>query len=181
MTVLTHVWKKLHTFPHMFEVAEATGKLMDYDLSGNRHSATSTTLRHITYCRWKLHLADLDTLVPRGTMSESMWEFLANVLRIYLPHHTGLCNAHVLPKGKTGEVLLRKHEQKSLYIFPFRTRSKHWVMFLLRKEDAAHTLHILHPPDIEDTAREWAINHFKFKFTLKTAPERIHATNTDGF
>ena len=85
-TLLTHVWKKLHTFPHVFEVAEATGKLMDYDLSGNRHTATSTTLRHITYCRWKLRLADLDTVVQRGTMSESMWEFIANVLRIYPPH-----------------------------------------------------------------------------------------------
>ena len=48
LVLLTQVWKKLHTFPHMFEVAEATGKLMDYDLSGNRHTATSTTLRHIT-------------------------------------------------------------------------------------------------------------------------------------
>ena len=58
MALLTHVWKKLHTFPHMFELAEATGKLMDYDLSGNRLTPISSALRHITYCCWKLHLAD---------------------------------------------------------------------------------------------------------------------------
>ena len=80
MALLTHVWKKLHTFPHMFELAEATGKLLDYDLSGNRHTPTSSTLPHITYCRWKLHLPDLDTLVQRGTMSESMWDLLSECL-----------------------------------------------------------------------------------------------------
>ena len=114
-------------------------------------------------------------------MSESMLDFLANVLRIYLPYYACLCNAHMLPKGKTGEVLLRKHDQKSLYIFPYRTRSKYWVMFILRKEDDAHTLHILHPRETDLTALEWATKHFMFKFTLKTAPERIQATNTDGF
>ena len=39
--MLLHVREKLHTFPHIFEVAEATGRLMEYDLSGKRHRARS--------------------------------------------------------------------------------------------------------------------------------------------
>ena len=57
-SLLLHVWEKLHAFPHIFEVAEATGSLMEYSLSGQRLAGTKTTLKHITYGRWKVHLAD---------------------------------------------------------------------------------------------------------------------------
>ena len=37
---IQNVWEKLHTFPHIFEVAEATGTLMEYDLTGKHRAST---------------------------------------------------------------------------------------------------------------------------------------------
>ena len=53
-------WKKLQAFPHIFEVAAARGHLMDCDLSGKHKHRAITTLQHLTYRRWKVHLPDFD-------------------------------------------------------------------------------------------------------------------------
>ena len=114
-------------------------------------------------------------------MNESMWELLANVFRTHLPPHTCLCNAYALAKRKTGEERMPKRDPPTVYIFPYRTRSKHWVMFILRKEGDAYTLHILQPPFLEPAAVEWATKHLQFQYKLTEAPESIAASNADGF
>ena len=82
---LEEVWEKLHTFPHMFEIAAARGTLMDYDLNGERKTKKATVINHVTYRRWKVVLSEYDLLLQKGTLEASMFELLANVLRLHLP------------------------------------------------------------------------------------------------
>ncbi len=42
---LERIWNKLHTFPHIFEVAAARGNHMDYDLNGQQKNTSNSIYR----------------------------------------------------------------------------------------------------------------------------------------
>ena len=79
------VWKKLGTFPHMFEVLAANGEdLMRYDLHGELRASApkASTLTHMSFRGWTVSLTDVDALLNRSALESSTWEMLAHLLRV---------------------------------------------------------------------------------------------------
>ena len=166
------VWQKLHTFPHMFEVFSARGEdLMRYDLHGEPRSTVGmeTTLTQLSYRGWNVGLTDFDALLEKGTLEPSTWELLANVLRASLPRDILLRQAHVLRKQKTGVEHLPRHMQDPrVQVFPYRSNSKQWAMFVVtRVEKNRYTLRVVAPMTYDEEAFGWAVSHLQYQFQIK--------------
>ena len=169
------VWSKLHTFPHMFEVYAARGEdLMNYDLHGEPRKAVAaaTTLTQLSYRGWNVGLTDFDALLEKGVLEPSTWELLANVLRSSLPRDVLLRQAHMLRKQKTGVEHLPRHaNDPRVQIFPYRSNSKQWAMFIVtRIEEKRYSLRAIVPMNHDEEAFSWAVNHLKYQFRIKEDP-----------
>ena len=174
-SIVKQVWEKLNTFPHIFEVLAARGEdLMRYDLHGEARSTAplESQLSHLTYRGWSVSLADFDALLEKGTLEVSTWEMLAHVLRTSLPHDVLLRQAHVLRKQKTGLEHFSKHSRNPrIQIFPYRSNSKQWAMFLVtRNEDDRYSLRAVLPMDHDKEAFSWAIKHLQFQYSITEEP-----------
>ena len=136
---------------------------MRYDLHGEARSTApvESQLSHLTYRGWSVSLADFDALLEKGTLEVSTWEMLAHVLRTSLPRDVLLRQAHVLRKQKTGLEHLPKHSKTPrIQIFPYRSNSKQWAMFLVtRNEDERYSLRAVLPMDHDQDAFSRAIKH----------------------
>merc|ERR1711953_1558737 len=79
------VWRKLNSFPHIFEIANARGDLMGYDLNGCRREKSHASIEHVSYRQWKVSLLEYDELLEKGTLEPSTFELLMNFVRPHLP------------------------------------------------------------------------------------------------
>ena len=173
------VWKKLNSFPHIFEVLAARGEdLMRYDLHGQPRTAepTATTLTHLTFRGWTVALKEFDELLEKGVLEPSTWELLAHLLRPSLPRDVLLRQAHVLRSQKTGpEHLPRYFKNPRIQIFPYRSNSKQWALFFITEKKGAddtegYELRAVMPRNYDKEAFAWAISHLKFQFRTKEEP-----------
>ena len=65
------MYRKLQQFPHMFEVANASGRLDSYDLAGNYRHTTASALTHVRF-QIRRHLwTGFGELYPGGVPSPS--------------------------------------------------------------------------------------------------------------
>ena len=179
------VWWKLHTFPHMFEVYAAKGEdLMRYDLQGEprRAFASESRLTQLVYRSWKVSISDVDALLDKGILEPSAWELLANVLRFSLPRDVLLRRAHELRSKKTGLEHLPKHtKEPRVQIFPYRSNSKQWAVFIVTwVEVKRYTLRGVVPMDYDDDAFSWAVSHLQFQYQIKTEPELTQWPSNTG-
>ena len=174
-SLVRHVWKKLHTFPHMFEVfAARCDDLMRYDLNGeSRHvHAAQTTLTQLSYRGWNVGLSDYDALLEKGVLEPSTWELLANVLRALLPRDVLLRQVHVLRQQKTGvEHLPRNAKDPRIQVLPYRSNSKQWAMFIVTRVDEEQSaLRVLVPMKHDEEAFSWAISHIQYRYRITEEP-----------
>ena len=151
------VWQKLQTFPHMFEVYAARGEdLMHYDLHGELRNTVGqeTRLTQLSYRRWNVSLTDLDALLEKGVLEPSTWELLAGVLRASLPSDVLLRQPHLLRTQKTGvEHLPRNARNPRMQIFPYRSNSKQWAMFVVTwVEEEQYSLRAIAPKEFSEEA-----------------------------
>ena len=168
ITELKHVWKKLQEFPHLFEVAAARGTLMDFDLNGQRKMKQAATIKHIAYRGWKVVLTEYDTLLQKGALEPSMVELMAKMLRQHLPKDVLLHRPHQLRSQKTGPDQLPKHgESPRVQVFPYRSNSKMWALFLVTCTDGDYTLHVLTPEKYDAEAFDWATNHLRCQYKIQ--------------
>ena len=68
--------------------------------------------------------------VSSGAMSPAVFELLAQVLRPILPKDILLRQSHILRKGKCGDDSLPRGSKPRLQIFPYRSDSKRWSLFV---------------------------------------------------
>ena len=176
---LERIWDKLQTFPHIFEVAAARGTLMDYDLNGERKTKQATAINHLTYRRWKVVLKEYDMLLHKGTLEPSMFELLANVFRQHLPQDVFVHRPYVLRSKKTGPEQIPKHvTSPRIQVFPYRSNSKMWALYLLVKTNEKYTLRVVTPEKYDAEAFDWATNHLRCQY--KVQEETIYATWPSG-
>ena len=147
---------------------------MRYDLHGEPRSAVAaqTTLTQLSYRGWNVGLTDVDALIEKDVLEPSTWELIAHVLRSSLPKDVILRQAHVLRKQKTGfEHLPRHAKDPRIQIFPYRSNSKQWAMFLVtRVEKERYTLCAVVPVDYEKDAFSWAVSHLQYQVQIKEEP-----------
>ena len=147
---------------------------MRYDLHGEPRSTVGmeTTVTQLSYRGWNVGLTDFDALLEKGNLEPSTWELLANVLRASLPRDILLRQAHVLRKQKTGVEHLPRHAQDPrVQVFPYRSNSKQWAMFVVtRVEESRYTLRVVVPMKYDEEAFSWAVSHLQYQFQIKEDP-----------
>ena len=147
---------------------------MRYDLNGERRNVVGaeTKLSQLSYRHWNVGLTEFDALLEKGVLEPSTWELMANVLRASLPSDVLLRQAHVLRKQKTGmEHLPRKAKEPRVHVFPYRSNSKQWAMFVVTWVEKEHyTLRAIVPKDCDEAAFAWAISHLKYQFKIQDEP-----------
>ena len=74
------MYRKLQQFPHMFEVANASGRLDSYDLAGTYRHTSASTLTHIRFHGGSVPLPEAKDFVSSGAKSPAVFELLAQVL-----------------------------------------------------------------------------------------------------
>ena len=179
ITELRLVWNKLQKFPHIFEVAAARGTLMDFDLNGQRKMKQAATIKHIAYRGWKVVLTEYDTLLQKGALEPSMVALMAKLLRQHLPKDVLLHRPHQLRSQKTGPDQLPNHgESPRVQVFPYRSNSKMWALFLVTCTDGDYTLHVLTPEKYDAEAFDWATNHLRCQYKIQQ--ETTHSSWPSG-
>ena len=141
-----------------------------------------TKLTQLSYRRWNVGLTDFDALLEKGVLEPSTWELLAGVLRASLPSDVLLRQPHLLRKQKTGmEHLPRSAKNPRMQIFPYRSNSKQWAMFVVTwVEEEQYSLRAIVPKGFAEEAFSWAISHLKHQFQIKDEPAYTHWPSETG-
>ena len=133
MEALKDVWRKLLTFPHVFEVAAARGDLDNYDLNGKRHEVTTPSIQHVSLGppqgQWKVPLAQHNTLLEKGSLEPSVMELYLSFLKPHLPEDVLVKNVFALRSKKTSLDHLPKYKNPRVQVFPYRSNSNIWACF----------------------------------------------------
>ena len=157
---------------------------MHYDLHGELRNTVGqeTRLTQLSYRRWNVSLTDFDALLEKGVLEPSTWELLAGVLRASLPSDVLLRQPHLLRKQKTGmEHLPRSAKNPRMQIFPYRSNSKQWAMFVVTwVEEEQYSLRAIVPKEFAEEAFSWAISHLKHQFQIKDEPAYTHWPSETG-
>ena len=107
-------------------------------------------------------------LLLKGTLEPSMFELLANVFRQRLPKDVFLHRPHVLRSQKTGPEQLPKHNATPrIQVFPYRSNSKMWAVFLITSTEEGHELHVVRPEKYDVEAFDWATNHLRCQYKVQ--------------
>ena len=142
---------------------------MDYDLNGERKTKKTIVINHVTYRKWKVNLSEYDMLLQKGTLEASMFELLANVLRQHLPTDVFIHQPHKLRSKRTGPDQLPKHAGAlRLQLFPYRSNSKQWCLFLLTKANESYELRVVTPEQFDAAAFDWATTHLRCQYAIRT-------------
>jgi hypothetical protein len=158
------VWAKLSTFPHMFEVAAARNTLAQYDLLGNLRSAPVRPLTQLSYSGWTVPLADLTAFLDAARMTPGVCELLAHVFRLRLPTEVSLRPSHVLQSQKIARQVSHHGARPRSDVYPYRSKSKSWAMFVLHYDGELPTLTAILPTDYVPAAFDWAIRFMRASF-----------------
>ena len=157
---------------------------MRYDLHGELRNTVGqeTKLTQLSYRRWNVGLTDFDASLEKGVLEPSTWELLAGVLRASLPSDVLLRQPHLLRKQKTGmEHLPRSAKNPRMQIFPYRSNSKQWAMFVVTwVEEEQYSLRAIVPKEFAEEAFSWAISHLKHQFQIKDEPAYTHWPSETG-
>ena len=163
------VWAKMQTFPHIFEVAAARGRLAEYDLQGRPRAVREHALTTLSYQRWNVPLRDLDAFLDKGVMSESVWEFLGKVWRAQLPQSVLVHRPHVLRQGKVSGDNLPPGLCPRREVFPYCSKSKLWGFFVVTRDESQCCLRAFLPEGGPPEAFEWAKKHMESSFGVSCA------------
>ena len=164
-----NVWKKLHMFPHMFEIAAARGELDDYNLNGTKKEKTSnaTDIRVMELFGWRVNTDDVRDFITSNQMSTSLMELLAKVARRKLMHQ---CTLHNVYKTKRLRSLQIHQRTSSKHVFLLESMSQHWAMAVLDFTDTYQTpptLRVWIPETIPVEAFKSAVTHITEKFRVE--------------
>ena len=88
--------EKMHSFPHIFEIAHARGELDSLDLDGTLQDEVPShkRLKYLVYKRWKVSVGDILDFVTSARFSFAVLELLAHVLRPQLPDCVTVYSLH---------------------------------------------------------------------------------------
>ena len=160
------VWRKLNTFPHIFEIANARGDLMDYDLNGIRREKSHVSIEHVSYRQWKVSLLEYDELLEKGILEPSTLELLMNFVRPHLPKEIFVKQPFALRSKKTSEDHLPKNVKPRVQVFPYRSNSQAWAFYLVTKHEDENTLQVITPTKYAAEAFDWATKQLKFQYNV---------------
>ena len=114
-------------------------------------------------------LTDYDMLLQKGVLEPSMFELLANIFRQYLPKDVVLHRPHILRSQKTGPDQITKHSAvPRVQIFPYRSNSKMWAVFLVTHTEEKYSLHVVTPAKFDVEAFDWATNHLRWQYKIQS-------------
>ena len=174
MEALKDVWRKLLTFPHVFEVAAARGDLDNYDLNGQRHEVTTPSIQHVSLGpsqgQWKVPLMQYNTLLEKGSLEPSVMELYLSFLKPHLPEDVLVKNVFALRSRKTSLDHLPKYKNPRVQVFPYRSNSNIWAFFLITTTESGHTLHIVTPHTYTSEALDWATKHLQCQYGITESP-----------
>ena len=94
---LSRVWKRMHTFPYIFELAVVQQTLDSLTLQGTPAAATTPAtspalVSKIHYQNWHVALKDFANFRLRDTLSPALFEHLAQIFREQAPPFLTLAN-----------------------------------------------------------------------------------------
>ena len=105
----------------------------------------------------------------KGTLEASMFELLAHVLRQHLPREVFIHQPHKLRSKRTGPDQLPKHAgSPRVQVFPYRSNSKQWCVFMVTKENESYELRVVTPERFDAAAFDWATTHLRCQYAIQT-------------
>ena len=120
-------------------------------------------------------------MLQKGTLDASMFELLANVLRQHLPKDVFIHQPHKLRSKRTGPDQLPKHVgSPRVQIFPYRSNSKQWCVFIVTKANEKYELRVVTPEQFDATAFDWATTHLRCQYAVRSATEYSSWPSTRG-
>ena len=141
------IWERLQTYPHIYELAAARGTLSSLNMDGSERvtPVASPPVGAISFNGWNVQVARLVDFEATGEIHEDLMEGLLAVLRPRWPDHGYVFNAKDVQHGKNSCRMHRfKQGRRSLpealppvACFPYRTASKHWVLYVYLSASAA--------------------------------------------
>ena len=141
------VWRRLQLYPHNFELAAVRGELAKLNMDGT--VATGEVLQppvgRLSFLGWTVDVGDVEDYIASNALSESLMEVLLILARDRWPTNAYVFGARLACKRKVSGTLPRRTSRgrgppttlPDIACFPYRTLSKHWVLYVLLSGRAA--------------------------------------------
>ena len=118
----------------------------------------------MTYQRRNVSIGDVDAFLDKGVLCESVLELLLKVARENLSRDAMIHQPHQVRKCKTGveNILAGPSVHPRLQVFPYRSQSKLWGFFIVRKAQDRYELRSVLPEGCPPEVFEWATQHLRY-------------------
>ena len=159
---LSRVWKRLHTFPYIFELAMAQHNLDSLTLQGTPSGTVTPSIspahiNKVQYQGWHVALKDFVEFRLRDKLSPSVFEHLAQILREAAP---ATMTFSIQSKAKKRDFSLPAPSYNSASFssvcFPYFSPVGYLTLYVIKRilshknDDPKTELHILQHADIYD-------------------------------
>ena len=173
------VWQRLNTYPHVFELAAARGSLSELHMDGTKITSppVQPPVGTISFDGWTVKAAEMEDYATSNELTESLMQALLITLRDHWPDQAYVFepalvrNANVsltLPKRQPGKKAVPE-PLPPIACFPYRTTSKHWVLYVYRSGSAATAgpkIQLFKRGDVKPEALDFATKHLQATFAV---------------
>ena len=130
---LREVLRKLQSFPHIFEVANAQDRMDDFDLAGNERENPTNAVTQLVFRGWRVPMQAINSYLSTGAMEPSVFEMVAKLLRPRLPSHVELFSVSDFFRLTDRSRSMKEFKEGDVIMYPFRSHHKHWTVFCVTR------------------------------------------------
>ena len=170
---VSHIWERLHAYPHIFEIAAARNELMRYALDGTiaKDSMPEQKVTKLSFNGWDAPLADWDAYAKTGTLSKASMGLLIQVFEKLLPrdihfHQSFAAEQEPIPLDFVSK---KTRQRPRIQCFPYRSVSKLWGVYIVEETrdttSTAFKVFALLPKDCDPRAFEYTTKKFLRTFS----------------